>query len=53
MQDKAKRIIELKAQYRLLSELEEFWKKPSNHRVYLFVQNKMKEIIKEIESLKK
>ncbi len=43
------KLIELKAQYRLLSEMEEFWKVPSKHRAYLFIQNKMQKILKEIE----
>ena len=49
--EKQTKLIELKAQYRILSEMEEFWTVPSKHRAYLFIQDRMKRIIKEIESI--
>lgn len=43
---------QLQAQYRILSEVEELWGvKPSKHRAYLFINNKMREILKEIQNL--
>ena len=49
MSDSEIRQIELKAQYRLLSEIEELWgTKPSNHRAYVFINKRMKQILKEL-----
>ena len=48
------KIIELKGQYRLLSEVEELWGvKPSKHKAYIFVQKRMCSIIKELQKLEK
>ncbi len=47
--EKQTKLAELKAQYRILSEMEEFWKVPSKHRAYLFIQDRMEKIIREIE----
>lgn len=44
--------IQLQAQYRILSEVEEFWgTKPSQHRAYIFINKKMREIIKELQTI--
>jgi len=46
------REIQLKAQYKALSEVEEMWGvKPSKHRAYLFVVKRMTEILKELKSI--
>lgn len=54
MQNKEQKIIELKAQYRMLSEMEELWgAKPSKHRAYVFIHSRMNKIIKELQQLEK
>jgi hypothetical protein len=45
--------VELKAQYRALSQVEEMWgAKLSKHKAYLFVIKKMKEILDQLQSIK-
>lgn len=44
-------ILELKAQYRILSELESKFPKKSKHKVYVFIDQKMTEILKQINTL--
>lgn len=47
------RTAELKAQYKVLSEVEEMWGvKPSKHRAYIFITKRMREIIKELQTIK-
>ncbi len=46
------KIIELRAQYEVLSHIEEMFTPKSKHRVAKYVDKKMREIIKEIENLK-
>ena len=45
------RIAELNAQYRIVSECLEEWQAPSQHRIYLKLDRKLGEILKELESL--
>ena len=52
--EKTLRLLELNSQYRILSEIESMWgKQPSTHRVYIFVNKRMKEVLREIQRLKK
>jgi len=43
------RLVELRAQYKVLSEIEEMFPRYSTHRVAKYAVKKMREIIKEIE----
>lgn len=47
------RVIELRAQYEVLSQIEEMFTPKSKHRVAKHVDKKMREIIKELETFKK
>jgi hypothetical protein len=47
------RVIELRAQYEVLSQIEEMFTPKSKHRVAKYVDKKMREIIKELETFKK
>lgn len=47
------RVIELRAQYEVLSQIEEMFKPTSKHRVAKHVDKKMRDIIKELETFKK
>jgi hypothetical protein len=46
-----KRLIELKAQYRILSQIEDILPVKSNSRVYSFVHRNLHSILKEIAEL--
>lgn len=43
------RLVELRAQYKVLSEIEDMFPRYSKHRVAEYAVKKMKEILKEIE----
>lgn len=43
------RIVELRAQYEVLSHIEEMFTPTSKHRVAKYVDKKMREILKELE----
>jgi hypothetical protein len=43
------RLVELRAQYKVLSEIEEMFPRHSKHRVVKYAVKRMREIIKEIE----
>jgi hypothetical protein len=47
------RVIELRAQYEVLSQIEDMFSPTSKHRVAKYVDKKMREIIKELETFKK
>lgn len=47
------RVIELRAQYEVLSQIEDMFTPKSKHRVAKHVDKKMREIIKELETFKK
>lgn len=47
------RILELKAQYRVLSDIENCFPKGSTHRAAMYVDNKMTEILDELVKLKR
>ncbi len=52
-EEKKVKEVQLKAQYKVLSQVEEMWGvKPSRHRAYIFVSKKLREIIKELHTLK-
>lgn len=47
-------VIELKAQYRILSEMEDLWGvKPSNHRAYVFLNQRMRSILTRLNLIEK
>jgi hypothetical protein len=46
---KVLKTIELKAQYEVLSEIEDMFAPSSKHKVAVYVDKKMREILKEIE----
>ena len=43
------RVVELRAQYEVLSHIEEMFTSKSKHRVAKYVDKKMREILKELE----
>lgn len=43
------RVVELRAQYEILSHIEEMFTPNSKHRVAKYVDKKMREILKELE----
>jgi len=43
------RVVELRAQYEVLSHIEEMFTPKSKHRVAKYVDKKMREILKELE----
>jgi hypothetical protein len=47
------RIVELRAQYEVLSHIEDMFTPSSKHRVAKYVDKKMREILKELEIEKK
>lgn len=47
------RIVELRAQYEVLSHIEDMFTPKSKHRVAKYVDKKMREILKELEIEKK
>ena len=47
------RVIELRAQYEVLSQIEDMFAPKSKHRVAKHVDKKMRDIIKELETFKK
>lgn len=47
------RVIELRAQYKVLSQIEDMFIPKSKHRVAKHVEKKMRDIIKELETFKK
>ena len=47
------KVIELRAQYEVLSQIEDMFSPTSKHRVAKYVDKKMREIIKELETFKK
>jgi hypothetical protein len=51
MKSKSQIIDELKAQYRVLSEVESQFPRKSKHKVAVFVDKKIKETIKQLEKL--
>ena len=53
MKSKQTKILELKARYRTLSEIEDLFPKNSVHPVAKQVDKKMAQVIKEIETLEK
>jgi len=42
------RVVELRAQYELLSQIEEMFPPHSKHKVAMYVDKKMREILKEL-----
>jgi hypothetical protein len=46
------RVIELRAQYEVLSHIEDMFRPKSTHKVAKYVDKKMRDIIKELETFK-
>ncbi len=53
MEDKAIQLIELKAQYRLLGEIEELWLRKSSSKFFKEIQRKKQTILQSIIKIEK